>query len=733
MIELPLRAVVHLNRGWEFVRGRVGRRWLAGGGSGGENVDLPHCWNRDDTYQFDCRPFNGAAAYRRRVVIPEAPADGPWRLASDGFYGLGEVWLDGRRVHRFDAQYLGLDVALPVGLPPGEHLLAIRLDNRVHRNVLPATKSPDFLLYGGLTGGLRLEHRPSARIRVGSTALRFARGEDGGENVIVACSAAIPADIESEATVTWTVTTADGRPASDTESTQAVPSNELSLRVDDPRCWSPDQPHLYRAVGRLSVGHDAVDEVRIRFGITRPEFRPEQGFFLDGERIDLRGANRHESIPGLGSALTPELHREDARLLKRLGANLVRLSHYPQSPSFLDACDELGLMVYPEIASWKSVSGRRAWRRAALRQLDALVRRDRHRPSVLLWGMGNESRSRRTFVLLKQLAAELDPDRPVSYAENHLYRARRQKTVGIPQIWSTNYELDVLDHARDASEWRLVILSECGNHPQSIRGDELEELTQVSTIERDWEDMAARQYLIGHAIWSLTDYATEHRGRTRRHSGLLDAWRQPKMAADLFRARYAREPFISLHILQTRRGSPATRFRTEIADPLGGRSSHRLHIFSNCGDLRILQSSQPLASLEATIHTIIPIDPSRGGIEVEGVRDGIAVGARWDPPGEPVAIRVLRADPQRFRGPVIPLDLRIVDSVGRITTSWNGQVRVHTDGGVRALTFTAAGDVLVSRGEGRFYVEIDPANIRPAVAAEAAGLASAELALGASP
>ncbi len=226
--------------------------------------------------------------------------------------------------------------------------------------------------------------------------------------------------------------------------------------------------------------------MRVRFGIIRSEFRPEEGFFLDGVRIDLHGCNRHESIPGLGNALPEELHRADASLLKDYGCNFVRLSHYPQHPAFLDACDELGIMVYAEIASWKSVSSSRAWRRAARRQMRDLILRDRHHPSVIVWGMGNESRSRKAFVEMREIARELDPVRPVTYAENHLYRARREKTTGIPDVWSVNYELEVLEEARDACRLQNVIASECCNFPRSRKGDDGAELTQVATLKYEW-------------------------------------------------------------------------------------------------------------------------------------------------------------------------------------------------------------------------------------------------------
>ena len=101
------------------------------------------------------------------------------------------------------------------------------------------------------------------------------------------------------------------------------------------------------------------------------------------------GCNRHECLPGFGNALPVNLHRQDAESIKAAGPNFVRLSHYPQHPEFLNACDQLGVLVYAELASWKSVRGGR-WLKAAVRQFGDMIRRDRNHPSVIMWGLGNE-------------------------------------------------------------------------------------------------------------------------------------------------------------------------------------------------------------------------------------------------------------------------------------------------------------------------------------------------------
>jgi beta-galactosidase/beta-glucuronidase len=626
MIDTPLRTRHDLNLGWEFVKGRVHRRWLAGEGNGGEAVTLPHCWNSDDTFQHGRFSYSGRGAYRRIFDLPASDEPGHWVLSSGGFYGLGEIWLDASRLAHVDGQYLGFDIDLPSPLAAGQHVLAVRLDNRYHRNVLPGRPDPDFLLYGGLAGSVWLDWVPAFHIETNSVEIVCNPATEGSENLDLRCAINGPQSTQKNGRLSWSITSIEGAPVAVEESDLVSHgASALSTTIAKPLCWTPDDPNLYWAEARLSIGGEIIDVVRVRFGITRAEFRPRQGLFLNDNRVDLHGCNRHESIPGFGNALPEELHVRDAQILKDLGCNFVRLSHYPQSPTFLDACDEFGILVYAEITSWKSVSSARGWRRAARRQMHDLVVRDRHHPSVILWGMGNESRSRKAYLELRDIVRDLDPGRPVIYAENHLHRARRQKTTGIPDVWGVNYELDVLEEACASSRLENVVLSECCNHPTSVRGEDHEELTQVYTLEREWEIMADLPYLAGYAVWGFADYATEHRNRFRRLNGLHDAWRRPKMAAELFRSRYAAQPFISLFITAPAPEPPPSRFRQTLKSDGNSTRNHELHVFTSCGTVMIRRDGDDYAVLMGAIHYVVALDKEFHEISAEALEPGCPI------------------------------------------------------------------------------------------------------------
>ena len=155
-----------------------------------------------------------------------------------------------------------------------------------------------------------------------------------------------------------------------------------------------------------------------RIGFRDASFQPD-GFYLNGERLQLFGLNRHQLYPYAGMAMLARVQRKDAEILKNeLNCNMVRCSHYPQSPHFLDACDELGLLVWEEAPGWHNVNGSPVWQDMVVQNVRDMVTRDRSRPSVVIWGTRlNETPDLPgLWAATRQAAAELDSSRPSSGA-----------------------------------------------------------------------------------------------------------------------------------------------------------------------------------------------------------------------------------------------------------------------------------------------------------------------------
>ncbi|MBV8115811.1 MAG: DUF4982 domain-containing protein, partial [Silvibacterium sp.] len=190
---------------------------------------------------------------------------------------------------------------------------------------------------------------------------------------------------------------------------------EQQMSVRRPQLWSLEERNLYKLVTEVEAGGQVVDRYETRFGIRSIKFDPENGFFLNGKSVKLKGTCNHQDHAAFGAALPDSVQYYRIRKLQEMGCNSIRTSHNPPTPELLDACDELGMLVFDETRMMSSNPD-------GLSQFAHLVRRDRNRPSVFMWSMGNEegqaNAERGVLILtaMKAVAAEQDGSRPVSIA-----------------------------------------------------------------------------------------------------------------------------------------------------------------------------------------------------------------------------------------------------------------------------------------------------------------------------
>jgi beta-galactosidase len=689
-----------LNRGWQFRSGPTGKAWLGGRGHAGSGtVNLPHCWNSQDAFQEGVEYHRGSGTYRLAFAIPDDlknPAKGIWILESEGFYGTGAVWLNRRKIADVDGEYLGfeLDVTRAVR-EEKENTLAVQLTNRCASHVLPGIKMPDFLLYGGLSGRMRLRRVPLLRVKHDTVRIVTRDALGLSPSVTAQCSVHNDHDREMQFTARWTVADSAGTEIASgtTPETAAPPSSvrelpQVAIDVPAPQLWSVDEPALYSMRCEIRCHGNLHDTHERRFGFREAEFRPNNGFFLNGERLELFGWNRHESMPGFGRALPIAIHLEDAALLKQTGCNIVRLSHYPQHPTFLDACDELGILVYAEIASWKSVRGGR-WLKSALHQLERLIRRDRNRPSVILWGMGNESRSRRAYTEMRRLAMSLD-NRPTIYAENHIRRAERDRTLGIADVWGCNYELEELDAGRKGSRLRVTLVSESSNIPTARRGATRKELEQVGSMARDRAALAGKKFNAGCIMWCMNDYATLRKERYMRYSGVVDAWRVSKMSHWFLKASLLKEPFLKVHV-NWREGLDTV--------------SRDLHVFTNCADVTIIANGHKLAACKGKPHLTRRIRFQPGELAVRGTLNGAEVADTVLSHGPGVRLEILpEAATMPADAETVSIRLQVLDAHDRPALDWEGEVRLDAEGEAVLRAYTPDGTIPVANGTARTFI-----------------------------
>ncbi|MEG3662526.1 glycoside hydrolase family 2 protein [Celeribacter halophilus] len=390
-----MREITSLNTGWTFAAGFDPAHINAP--MAGESVTLPHNAVDLPMSYFDERAYQRPFTYQREIRWSPAWEGKCVRLRFDAAMADATVWLNGIETCHHRDGYTPFTVDLSDAFVDGKLLVTLRVDGAENPEIPPFGGRIDYLTYAGIYRDVWLEVLPARHIT--SVKIETPDVLATAKTVIakVATSEAGPVDAQ--------ITDAQGREI-------AHSSGEGDIRFDgltDITLWSTQTPALYTLTLTLP---DSGDRLTQRFGFREAQFTPE-GFFLNGERVILRGLNRHQSFPYSGYAQGKRSQQRDAEILRfDLGCNIVRTSHYPQSPDFLDRCDEIGLMVFEEIPGWQHIGGP-VWQDESLRNVERMIRRDWNHPSIIIWGVRiNESPDDGAFYTrTNALARDLDPTR----------------------------------------------------------------------------------------------------------------------------------------------------------------------------------------------------------------------------------------------------------------------------------------------------------------------------------
>ena len=280
-----------------------------------------------------------------------------------------------------------------------ENLIEVTLDNRDDKTIPPGkpTDGLDFLYYGGLYRDVALIITPKVYL---TDAVQADLPHAGGLLAETRCADERVAAVFVQATVGNRTAQARSVPVAlmlldEKGATVGMERGEARVpaggsasfssvfHIENPRLWSPDHPALYTLACRITNENGEEDTYEETTGIRFAQIT-EQGFSLNGKPLKLWGVNRHQQYPYIGLAASNEAQRREARLLKSMGINAVRLSHYPQSPAFLDECDRQGLILIEPVPGWQFCTGG-VFRKRLLQNIRDMIRRDRNHPSVMVF------------------------------------------------------------------------------------------------------------------------------------------------------------------------------------------------------------------------------------------------------------------------------------------------------------------------------------------------------------
>eukprot|EP00002_Diphylleia_rotans_P041052 TRINITY_DN988_c0_g1_i1.p1 TRINITY_DN988_c0_g1~~TRINITY_DN988_c0_g1_i1.p1 ORF type:complete len:571 (-),score=122.44 TRINITY_DN988_c0_g1_i1:1065-2777(-) len=396
-----------------------------------KQVTLPHTNIELPYHDFDDQQYQFISTYRKVFRLPEALNGRRVYVDFDGVMLAAQVSLNGQSL---GAEHKGGYIPFSFDLTPylkenDDNVLTVLVDSTERKDIPPFGGIVDYLTFGGIYRDVRLRIVKPVHIKR-FFAMPIAASSERPKlavNVYMRNQDASLAD--RSLTIKLELQDYDRRVVGTQSYSMRIPSTlgDFNQTVEfaalpQIRLWDISDPYLYYVHATISTDNGQQDFYTDRFGFRDVEFRKDGAFYLNNKPLFLFGLNRHQNYPYFGAAAPPRLQIRDADILKfNLSLNIVRSSHYPQSPYFLDRCDEIGLLVFEEIPGWQHI-GDDEWKKVSLNDLRVMIERDWNHPSVMLWGVRiNESPDDTEFyTATNALAHSLDSTRQTGGVRNFL-------------------------------------------------------------------------------------------------------------------------------------------------------------------------------------------------------------------------------------------------------------------------------------------------------------------------
>jgi beta-galactosidase len=534
------RLILPMNRKWRYSRTVVeGGHARDFDDSQFDRVVIPHTNVRLPWHGFDEKTYEFVSLYRRRFKLPAEARGKRVFVDFEGVMTASTVWINGTKLGEYKGGYTPFSFELTSHLDfDGENVLAVDVDSSERPDIPPFGYEIDYLTFGGIYREVSLRVVPATFIEN-----IFVRPKN-----VLSATAGIDVDCfvqhleASHDSLTLEVELLDGENVV-AKASESLPSSAAARepvvhtlhleRVSGVKLWSLEERNLYFARVRLRRGAQLLDEDSRRFGFREAQFT-DHGFELNGKVVKLRGLDRHQTFPFVGQAMPGRVQRRDAQILRHnLKCNIVRTSHYPQSRHFIDACDELGLLVLEEIPGWQHI-GDDAWQQISVDNVRRMIRRDWNHPSIVLWGVRiNESRDNHDFYTkTNALARQLDPTRQTGGIRYF------QESEFLEDVFTMNdfgFPLKPPNHPR-------YLNTEFVGHTYPTKTiDQVERLTEHALRHaRIHDQLASNPQYAGGIGWCAFDYNTHGNfgsGDRICYHGVTDIFREPKPAAGFYKSQ----------------------------------------------------------------------------------------------------------------------------------------------------------------------------------------------------
>ncbi|MFA6616903.1 MAG: glycoside hydrolase family 2 TIM barrel-domain containing protein [Bacilli bacterium] len=502
-------------------------------------VHLPHTVEILPLNYFDEHAYQKVVAYRKEFSVEDFQINSVFLLHFAGVMVQFDVYLNGQHFGHFAQPYLPVEIDVTKAITKDNNRLIVIVDGREDNLIPPFGGAVDFLTFAGIYRDIILITKPQAYIKAVHVS--------GADNGNVEVDADLVSHIDCAVELTYRLFDQDHQLVHE--------GHQASFAFPNRYLWSIQKPYLYTLEVELKTD-DFIDVVSTKFGFRSVKFTA-QGFYLNNEKIKIIGLNRHQSFPYIGYAAGDDLQKQDALILKQnLGLNAVRCSHYPPSQSFLDACDEVGLLVIDEVPGWQHISRDHHWRERHLANVRAMIERDYNHPSVVLYSIRiNESDDDHAlYQAANEIAHQLDKTRPTTGVRNFanselledVYAYNDFIHDGVMPGLTKPQKVLPKNH-RDAP----YIVTENNGHmfPTKSFDDPLHRLEHVKRHLTVLNALKADNHIIGGFSWCFVDYQTHSDFGSGDHicyHGVYDIFRNPKPAGFVYAAELTTRPILEV-------------------------------------------------------------------------------------------------------------------------------------------------------------------------------------------
>lgn len=569
------REMKTINDGWEF-RKPADTEWTS--------VNIPHTFNLDAYRQPNY--YQGKGLYRRVLTLPEVDPHRRYYLKIDAASKAAEVTVNGKSAGSHAGGYTAFVVDVTDYIQK-ENIIEITVDNG-RKDITPI--SADFTFWGGIYRDVWLVSTPEQHFRMdnmGSDGVFVSTPEVNGQRGKIQVKGEVTNDAETA--VTLEVQNQIYSPQGDLLQTRkqkvklkAGETREFGYVSDviaNPDLWSPETPSLYKVKTQLlnPKTNEVIDEKTNKVGFRWFAFDGNKGFSLNGKPYKLRGVNRHQDQAPVGVALDDEAHRRDIRLIKELGCNFIRISHYPQDDAIVEMCDELGLLAWEEIPIINIVPDTPGYADNCELNLREMIRQHYNHPSIIAWGYMNEILltvppvdspewqpcKERTVALAQRLEAALkeEDSSRVSVMAFNMTNLYNEIGLDLEDVVGWNlYQGWYVDKLEDFNKWcedqhrryphHPMIISEWGAgsdrrlHTTEGRAFDFSMEYQQTYVEHYLPFIEEKEWISGCTYWNFIDFNVAARQESMprvNNKGLFYNGRTPKDVAYYFKSMWRKD------------------------------------------------------------------------------------------------------------------------------------------------------------------------------------------------